>query len=173
MHTRAIALALALVAQVSTAAPAAANLAGLLDPTFGAGGRVMKTFPVGARRSATAVAIQPDGKIVVAGTVPVDFSRSSIALARFLSDGSLDSGFGSGGLTLTAIGPGMDEAFAVLLQSDGKIVVGGSSERTLGGSADWDLALVRYDQNGALDPSFGTGGAVRTDVGGFDHVPVQ
>jgi uncharacterized delta-60 repeat protein len=76
---------------------------GSLNPNFGTGGLVTTSF--GAIENAVAVATQPDGKIVVAGTdTALDFSSTQIAIARYNSDGSLDNTFGTGGKVLTLIG---------------------------------------------------------------------
>jgi uncharacterized delta-60 repeat protein len=131
------------------------NSNGTLDTTFAAAGK--KTIAFGSPSSAqvNGLAIQPNGKIVVAGAaniVPEDF-----ALARLNSNGSLDTTFGSGGKVLTDVG-GPDEAFSVALQADGKIVAAG-----MAGS---DFAVARYNTNGTLDTTFGSGGKVITDFGG-------
>jgi uncharacterized delta-60 repeat protein len=127
---------------------------GVLDPTFGSGGIVQA--PAGTAR---AVAVQPDGKIVAAGT---DFSH--IRVVRYDADGSLDPSFGSGGVVTTPVGTGAADASAILLQPDGKIVVGGESSVGL----QTVFTLVRYDTNGSLDPTFGGGGVVTTAVGAGD-----
>jgi uncharacterized delta-60 repeat protein len=95
---------------------------GSLDPDFGTAGVVIGNF--GEEAEAYAVAIQPDGKIVAAGGVEED-----VALARFLPDGTLDSGFGIGGLVRTPIAGTAEyaEALAVTLQPDGKILLAGAA----------------------------------------------
>jgi uncharacterized delta-60 repeat protein len=132
---------------------AAAAGPGALDPSFGIGGEVTTDF--GGFDVAQAVAVQSDGKIVAVGSSGGDF-----ALARYNADGSLDSGFGSGGKVTTDFG-GFDAGSATVIQPDGRIVAAG---RTGGG----DFALARYNANGSLDPTFGIGGKVTTDFGGFD-----
>src|SRR6516225_4144532 len=103
--------------------PTLSNAAdGDLDTTFGSGGMVITNF--GGYDFASALALQSDGKIVAAGTTrPGGPSGSSnFALARYNSDGSLDTTFGTGGrVTADSLG----EAFALAIQSDGKIVVAG------------------------------------------------
>ena len=107
---------------------------------------------------AQSVAIQPDGRIVVAGSTQQDL-QTSIALARFMPDGSLDNTFGTGGRVVTTVGmdPTLinDVAMAVALQPDGRIVVVGSS--FLNGSGDRFL-LARYHTDGTLDAGFGVNG---------------
>jgi len=140
---------------------------GALDTAFGTGGEVMLTFSGQSSDELRAIAIQPDGKIVVAG-----FSRPGIsadddfAVARLNPDGSLDSSFGSGGKLTTDFFGFFDRAHFVLIQADGKIVVGGEAYTSL--SANSDLALVRYLSNGSLDTSFGSGGKVLSDLSARD-----
>jgi len=134
------------------------NSDGSLDGGFGAGGKVVTSF--GGIDQASAVILQPDGKIVVAGQtdtgVSIDF-----ALARYNSDGSLDGAFGSGGrVTTNFTGTSDDLGSAVALQSDGKIVVGGTSND--------NFALARYTPAGVLDTTFGSAGTVTTNLGGED-----
>ncbi|MEV4705142.1 hypothetical protein [Actinoplanes sp. NPDC049316] len=120
---------------------------GSLDTRFGQGGKVVMSLLPTA--SASAVVVQPDGRIVVAGwTGGADF-----VLARFRRDGSLDRSFGTGGLVTTDLGEdSRDQAAAMTLHGDGLVVVG----QGLGGAA-----VARYRMNGSLDPNFGTGGVLR------------
>jgi uncharacterized delta-60 repeat protein len=131
---------------------------GGLDPSFDGDGKVATDF--GGRSDGTRdVEIQGDGKIVAAG-VSRQGGRSEIALARYNRDGSLDPTFGEDGKVLTTFQPSSVGASAVLLQADGKIVAGGST----GSGSDSDFALARYLPDGALDPSFGSGGRVITPI---------
>ncbi len=106
------------------------------------------------------LAIQTDGKIVLAGKSN-NGSNDDIALLRLNSDGSVDTSFDSDGIVITAIGAGHDEAQAVAIQSDGKIVVVGSSHN----GSDDDFAVVRYNSDGSLDTSFDSDGIVITAIG--------
>src|SRR5439155_1647217 len=134
-----------------------------LDPAFGSEGRVLANF--GGRDGARALALQANGKIVVAGFTSSDFGTlRRFALARYNADGTLDPSFGGGGRVLTNFA-GRDEASALALQSDGKIVVAGFS----GAGGRQDFAVARYNPDGSLDPSFGSGGRVLTDFGGDDE----
>jgi uncharacterized delta-60 repeat protein len=133
------------------------------DPTFGVGGIVTtdfgNTFDV-----AEEVAVQPDGKIVVAGA-RFTSTAGDFAVARYNTDGSLDATFGVGGIVFTDLNAGSsDTATAMALQGDGKIVLAGQSVTAVSPS-DEDFAVVRYNSDGSLDSTFGTGGVVLTDFG--------
>ena len=139
------------------------------DPTFSFNGRQHTGFASGSHDVARAVALQHDGKIVVAGYSNANGSND-FALARYHTDGNLDTTFGSDGkvlLDFTTIwgNNGPDEATALAIQPDGKIVAGG-----IGGPVLGMFALARYDTNGALDTAFGSNGVVITD---FTCVPVH
>ena len=141
------------------------NPNGSLDRSFGNGGIVTTTFPEGSY--AFDVALQPDGKIIAAGTVFVDFNPGDIsdtdfALARYNSDGSLDTTFGNGGTLMTDFFGNEDDAFSVLIQPDGKIVAVGSANNP---ASYYDFAAVRYLSNGTIDTTFGVAGKVSTDFG--------
>ncbi len=140
---------------------------GTLDRSFGSGGWAS---PGGDSSAAADVALQPDGKIVVAGSrvrvVEGDYEWGGFVLARYRSDGTPDPTFGSGGRVVTQVGAG-GEADAVVLQADGKIVVGGTTIAKSGESVDstGKLALVRYEADGSLDPTFGRGGKATSGFG--------
>jgi uncharacterized delta-60 repeat protein len=126
------------------------NVNGSLDDTFGGDGRVRTNFMDLA--FASDVAIQSDGKIVAVGEISDPATHHTLyALARYNVDGSLDDTFGGDGRVTTKFGPA-GRALAVAIQSDGKIVVGGSAFRN--GKAVF--GLIRYDTDGRLDPTFGT-----------------
>ena len=131
--------------------------AGRLDPSFGKGGRVLTDVGAGdgAANAAAALAIQEDGKIVVAGTGNHDF-----VVARYTRDGRLDPSFGGDGKVATDLAGdayGGDYGKAIALHRDRRIVVAGR-----GGD---DFALARYMPNGRLDRSFGARGKVLTELG--------
>jgi len=131
--------------------PAAQAAGGDLDSTFGTGGKV--TTDLSDTDYGNATAVQPDGKIIVVGEASNDFG-----LARYNSDGSLDTSFDSDGKVITDLGDSA-QANAVALQADGKIVVAGTSGN--------DFAVVRYNSDGSLDTSFDTDGLVTTDFDGL------
>jgi len=127
------------------------NADGTLDNGFGTDGKVTTDFGTGPDFG-KGVAIQPDGKIVVAGESINDF-----ALARYNTDGTLDNSFGANGLVTTDFGSTIDHGQAIAIQPDGKIVVAGES--------NFDFAVARYNTDGTLDNSFGLDGKVATDFG--------
>jgi uncharacterized delta-60 repeat protein len=140
------------------------NLDGTLDNSFGSGGKVLTDF-FNYQDEIRDLAIQVDGKIVAVGLVrsPVN-GASFFGLARYNPDGSLDSTFGSGGKVTTAVN---GNALAVVIQPDGRIVVAGRATPPAP-STNVNFALARYNPNGSLDQTFGSGGLVTTDFGGFD-----
>jgi uncharacterized delta-60 repeat protein len=135
--------------------------AGDLDPTFDGDGKVITDF--GGTEYLGGVAMQADGKIVAAGQTydPATF-HDSFALARYAANGSLDSGFGSGGKVRTDFGPSPSAGWAVAIQSDGKIVVAGDGGAV--GARDAGFALARYNPDGSLDSGFGGSGTVVTNL---------
>lgn len=119
-------------------------------------------------RRQAALAIQGDGKIVVAGSIGLYQTDpdSSVALARYQPDGTPDPTFGSGGKVVTDLATGADAVATLAVQLDGKIVITG----TIGfGGTDADFILARYTADGSLDPAFGSGGKVTTDLGPADR----
>ena len=125
---------------------------GTLDDTFDTDGKVLTEFG-----TATSVALQDDGKIVVAGSAGGD-----LALARYTSNGALDVGFGGGDGKVTVDFGGTDSFWSVSIQEDGKIVVGGHTT----GSSTREFALARFGPDGTLDPTFGDGGKLTVDFYG-------
>jgi uncharacterized delta-60 repeat protein len=142
------------------------NQDGSLDSSFGKGGIVTTSFP-GQGSYAFAVALQPDGKIIAAGTDFVAFdpgesSDTDFALARYNPNGTPDSTFSGDGQVATDFDGFEDDVFSVLIQPDGKIVGVGSANNP---ATFYDFAAVRYLNNGAIDTTFGVAGKVRTDFG--------
>jgi uncharacterized delta-60 repeat protein len=138
------------------------SAAGDLDLTFGSSGTGAVITEVGFNTSdeALAVALQPDGKIVTAGYSTAGGKRV-FAVVRHDDTGTRDSGFGSDGIVTTTIGISNSVAYAAALQSDGNIILAGSS--VSGGKTT--IALARYiSTTGALDPAFGVGGVVTTSL---------
>lgn len=130
---------------------------GTLNQNFGNGGIVTTPF-FGKGAAANAVAVQPDGKIVVAGfAIAANGVDEDFAVARYNPDGSLDDNFGAHGVSTTDLGTENDDATGMAIQSDGKIV--------LAGNAAEDVGLVRLLPNGSLDPTFGNLGKSVTKIG--------
>jgi uncharacterized delta-60 repeat protein len=147
------------------------NADGNPDTSFGTGGMVVTDFE-GGRDEATSVMLRSDGKMVVtgdvqirkivnAGTVPTQVVDQDFGAVRYLSDGTLDASFGSGGKSSVDAG-GVDYANAAAMQSDGGIVIVGRSTVS-GGTGDPDMAIARLLTNGIADPGFGTGGVEHID----------
>lgn len=130
---------------------------GALDPTFGEGGKVRINYsPLDDR--VTALAVQPDGKIVAIGNSQADLNGSNAAiLLRLNADGSPDDGFRNGAQVIDELRSVTD----LVLQPDGNIVVAGYAAD----GYDFNFALVRYQPDGVLDPTFGVGGTVITSFG--------
>ncbi|MCP4286227.1 MAG: hypothetical protein GY792_17560, partial [Gammaproteobacteria bacterium] len=144
---------------------------GSLDTSFGNGGIVITDFNGGGDDQVRAITIQDDGKILVAGNTTS--GNSDYVLARYNTDGSLDTGFGvSGtGLVITDLGSSShDFVRSLLVQTDGKIVVSGYSSVD-GATSNLNSAVVRYLADGSLDTSFdgasNGNGIVIKDMGGF------
>ncbi|MDA9710809.1 fibronectin type III domain-containing protein, partial [Luminiphilus sp.] len=135
------------------------NADGSLDTTFDSDGKVTTAVGTGIDRS-WSVAVQTDGKIVVAG-YSKNGNNYDFALVRHNADGSLDTTFDSDGKVTTAIGSGTEYAYSVAIQSDDKIVAAGYSKS----ASDFDFALVRYNTDGSLDTTFGSDGKVTTAIG--------
>ena len=153
---------------------ASVTSSGAVNTAFGTNGQVITSFGTNTPATAAGLAIGPDGKIVVAGTAndPTTF-QNEFALARYNTNGKLDRSFGTGGEVTTTFAPGAPaSASSVAIGPDGKIVVAGSTtdQTTFTDS----FALARYNTNGKLDASFGTGGEVIDGLSGpLQHIPVR
>ena len=141
---------------------------GSLDASFSTDGKVMSDLE-GHDRIKSLV-IQTDGSIVVAGAANTSLSapndntgaNANFALARYMPTGNLDHTFDGDGKVTTDLGSNADEAYDLVLQNDGKIVVTGSNGNTA------DFTIVRYNLNGSLDASFFGNGKTTID---FDNRP--
>jgi uncharacterized delta-60 repeat protein len=134
---------------------------GTLDSTFGEGGKVITDFG-GRYEGAESLALQNDGKIIVAGRTGGGDSDFDFALGRYNTDGTLDSTFGAQGKVIIDFGGLDDIGWGMSLQGDGKIIVAGESDN---GSKS-DFALARYNADGTLDTSFDGDGKITTDFSG-------
>jgi uncharacterized delta-60 repeat protein len=131
------------------------NSDGTLDTTFGSNGIVIQ--PIGSRDDfGISLAIQPDGKILLGGYCGYNF-----CIARFNSDGTLDTSFGSSGKVIQPIGPSYDYGFSLAIQPDGKILLGGRCHN----GSNYDFCIARFNSNGTLDTSFGSSGKVIQPIG--------
>jgi len=149
------------------------NVDGSLDTAFAGGTGVIKQ-PVGESDDyATSIEVQEDGAILVAG-FHIDEESANIAVARFTADGILDESFGTAddgtgnGIVSISLGDGDDIANSMVLQPDGKIVLGGFTS----GDAGFDLLAARLNADGSVDTGFGERGDGFTLVpltGGFDY----
>jgi uncharacterized delta-60 repeat protein len=134
---------------------------GTPDPVFGTGGTVTTDFN-GSTDRAYAVAVQPDGGILVAGhATNAARTGTDIALARYTSDGALDPTFGSAGRVTTTVQGAASFGFAAALDHQGRIVVAGRVS-TRGGD---EIGVARYGSDGVLDPSFDDDGIAVTAFG--------
>lgn len=138
------------------------NVDGTLDLTFNGTGSVMT--PIATQDYAFAVALQPDGKIVIGGCSVT--GSYLFALVRYNPNGSLDTSFNGTGKVTTAFGVDAVGGAGIAVQGDGKIVMGGYT----GGAGIGDFALARYNADGSLDTSFNGTGKVTTNFGGNDDV---
>ena len=129
---------------------------GAFDYSFGSGGRILQKVPDYFAVEDGALAIQKDSKILLGGFAERggDDSRDFV-LIRYKSDGKLDNSFGTGGIVVTQGINGEDVTKGILLQPDGKIVLGGTSA---GYNFITYMAALRYETNGVLDKTFGNGG---------------
>ncbi len=138
------------------------NPDGSYDQNFGNAGLTTNGF--GAQDIVVkAMTLQPDGKILIAGTSVV--TEYLYFVSRFETDGSIDATFGVNGSTQVTVGTGLRILSDMKLQSDGKIVIGGVVQ-----NSDVDIALVRLNADGSLDNSFSFDGKVETNVNGSDEL---
>jgi len=174
----ALSLVVALVLGLTSVAPPSHAAPGGLDPTFGGGFGRVRT-PVGGSLTFSqfntsevsgqpSIALQPDGKIVVAGSCKID-ATYDFCLIRHNSNGNLDTTFGSNGLVKTDVQGADDLIAGVAIQPDGKIVVAGTCESNIFATRK-NFCLVRYTATGALDTSFSNDGKLTTSFTSFDDV---
>lgn len=137
---------------------------GTLDPTFGNMGKTTTNFGLNDAK-AHAIAIQSDGKVVVAGETYTNSTvQEDFALARYNADGTPDATFGTNGQVVTDMQQNSDAANAVVVQTDGKIVVAGYANN----GNNYDFAIARYLTDGTLDNTFGANGKVIKNFGSTD-----
>ena len=139
------------------------NPNGTVDSSYGTDGHIYTD--ISGFDMPTAIAVQSNGKIVIAGYN--NFYVSNFILARYTKNGLPDSSFGTNGTVITAIGDSSYEggrAYGIAIQPDDRIVLAGYAWN----GSNQDFAVVRYKKNGGLDSSFGADGKVITDINGDD-----
>jgi uncharacterized delta-60 repeat protein len=152
------------------------NPNGSLDTSFDGDGKLMTDFSNGSTDTMTSAALTPDGKIVAVGwTTFATVGTYDYAVVRYNPDGSLDAGFDGDGIKTIDVGGNTNDsdwAAAVAVQQNGKIVVTGNSPlfpRT--GGSDRDHTVLRLNQNGSIDTTFGNNGRVFVDFGVLQTSP--
>ncbi len=136
--------------------------AGILDSTFGLKGKV--TTSIGKADYPYEILLSTDGKILVTGQSYYNSSQKGIALVRYNSNGDLDQTFGSSGIVTTNVGINSDGR-GIAIQANGKILIGANLNDSLGGN----FALLRYNDDGSLDNSFGNNGIITKAIGSGGH----
>ncbi len=137
------------------------NSDGNLDTDFGSGGIIKDNYEY--HNGARDMALQPDGKILVTGSTGNTSSSDNTYIARYNSDGKLDTSFGGSGKIVKSFSNGSDGANSIILQQDGKIILGGYED--VGGTSGTDFALRRFNTDGSLDTEFGSSGSFVTPIG--------
>lgn len=150
--------------QPSEAQSPTSVLPGALDLSFGVDGTVTVDLGNNLEDSGTAVAVQPDGKVVAVGYVSTSSNGKDFAVIRLDTSGALDGTFSEDGRLTFNFGSGTrdDIARAVAIQPDGKIVIIGEADVL--GFGNFDIAVARLTSDGAFDASFGTNGRVTTNL---------
>jgi len=146
------------------------DTSGNSDTDFGVKGDGIVVTPIGTSNDfANSLAIQDDGKIVVAGDYRENSDKLNIALVRYDPNGTPDNTFGVNGIIKKSIGSVNDFVFSAAIQDDGKIIAAGSSAVF----NDYDFTLVRFNVNGSIDSTFGINGIVTTPIGDEDDIVVS
>jgi uncharacterized delta-60 repeat protein len=137
---------------------------GAIDTSFNTSGiRTVDMSPIGAD-SVAAIALQSDGRIIATGYATPSAGQQDFGVFRLTSDGALDTTFNTTGIRLIDLGGTEDQAGAVSVMPDGKILLAGETNAGVGS----DLAVVRLNADGSVDSTFGTGGTVLLDLGATD-----
>jgi len=131
---------------------------GVVDTGFGVNGKLITSVGSGFSE-ARAVALQPDGKLLIAAPC-LTGSKIDFCALRYLANGTLDTGFGNGGVAVSSVGTGNDYVTAMTLQPDGKLVLAGFCAV----AGEFDFCAVRYTASALLDTTFGTGGKLTTGI---------
>jgi uncharacterized delta-60 repeat protein len=137
------------------------NTDGALDNSFSDDGRFVHAFSADSVDEALAMALQPDGRIVIAGCIRGGGRLNDYLIARIEQDGSLDQTFGQGGFTRIEFSPSPDIALGVAIQNDGKIIAAGFANNGVNN----DFGVTRVNTDGTLDTTFGKDGKQLTAFG--------
>lgn len=141
---------------------------GDLDPTFANAGKLRHPVATSTLPDfAASVVVQSDGKIVIAGTMQKEDGDDDFALLRLHPDGSIDKTFGTDGKVVLDIRNDINRATGLALQSDGKLVICGTTGNGSFGAKNNDFTVARFNSNGALDLSFASDGFVLIDFGTY------
>ena len=138
------------------------NTDGTLDTTFGTDGYTLVDIG-GVDQITQALAVQPDGKILISGTskdTETPNYNNAPTILRLNADGSLDETYGQNGFVQIATVFVDNELTTIKVQPDGKIIASGHFEQAFDGSSDFDVLLIRTDEDGNMDPDFGDNGIV-------------
>ncbi|MBK9196741.1 MAG: hypothetical protein IPO17_17510 [Flavobacteriales bacterium] len=138
------------------------NADGSSDISFALGGSQLVDYIDGNEDLAYEMAVQPDGKILLAGVVVDSLQRYTPAIYRFTDNGFLDMSFGVGGLAIVPVVEAENEFSNIKVRPDGKIVATGHYSNVFN---DWGVLVAQFDTNGVLDPAFGTGGYTVEPIG--------
>lgn len=136
------------------------NSDGTLDNSFGTAGKVTTDVGFGDDH-ANAIAIQPDGKILISGGTDASSGSGDFVLVRYNANGVVDGSFGSGGIVITDFGASAAMCYGLGIQTDGKVVLSGGVTNGTGS----DFATVRHNTDGSLDLTFSVDGIVETSIG--------
>jgi uncharacterized delta-60 repeat protein len=139
------------------------NINGSVDTSFGTGGLVTTVMGTGTS-IIEAIELLPDGRIVAGGTA--NGTNTDFALARYNTDGSLDTSLDGDGKLLTPVGVGVDLMREIVVQPDGKIVAAGFSHN----GTNYDFSFVRWNSDGSVDNIFGTNGKTIVNFGNTEMV---
>lgn len=139
---------------------------GTPDATFGNDGSVLMDVEA-IDNEFTSICLQPDGKILASGHYEATGGIYNTLLARFMPDGLLDPSFGNSGMALANINGVTDEFFGMALNSQGEIIVGGYTNHNYD---RYNMLLMKYNQNGVPEPSFGNLGIVEFGQNAYNVV---
>jgi uncharacterized delta-60 repeat protein len=137
------------------------------DASFGSGGLATVNFGGGGTAIVNSITLQPDGKILVTGSLKRTAVDDDIAVTRLMADGTLDASFGSSGTAFVVNADNFEQGVKALVQADGRIVVASTWDVPPAGQRSFvDFAVVRLGADGVVDNTFGTNGRTVVDIAG-------